>query len=292
MPARKFDFEKPIPIDPTELQRIGGDTRPVRQIIADYFVETGDKTIVSTAPIGKIPIAHIHEAEELAERTLKEAICPHRGAGAENTVRAVGQALLGKPRFVEFDVQLWEGKLHLGHPPDVNEDETIEDVLQLFRGSDSWPKIDLKLDAARDKEALQTLLGVLKRRRGPSIVNIGGKGTPHSYMAAEQWLTAKTSSQCRLNVDLERYGNLPTEVIDRYIVGLPRPPFSVSPNLEKDFTPDVAFAGRHRIKHIHFWAYEGKEYAASLLRALKQELLKDGFAVYFDISHSNIDYSR
>ncbi len=51
------------------------------------------------------------------------------------------------PFMVEFDVQLYQQKLHLGHPPALNTQSTLKEALQLFLKKPVIPKIDLKLTA-------------------------------------------------------------------------------------------------------------------------------------------------
>ena len=223
------------------------------------------------------------------QKTLNYRLCPHRGIGKENTLDSIQAGIAGIPLMVEFDVQLYRNKLHLGHPPDINTGSGLNDALQLFLNTSVLPKIDLKLNQQTSSEALAALTNELTTwspRR--ALVNISGALDSNKFMEAESKLINDTKRNVLLNIDLERYKHKSTLEISKHVNNLNRRPFSLSPNLDTDINHAINFAVQHKIPHIHFWSYNNQRYELDYLLELMELVLSHGLEVYFDISHQNI----
>lgn len=214
--------------------------------------------------------------------------CPHRGVGSENTLQGIRNAVLQQPFLSEFDVRPYNGRLHLGHPPDLNLDTTLEDILVLFENVTTIPKIDLKLDDNTFKDGLEMLISQAKSTSRKILVNIDGELSTAKFMQAEAFLLDNTSKNILLNIDLIRYKNISNEDIEQHINSLARAPFSLSPNIESDFDQVISFVQKHGINQSHFWSFYDKQYSLDFLCMLMKKTLDYKLQVYFDIKNENI----
>jgi hypothetical protein len=225
---------------------------------------------------------------------FNKRLCPHRGIGEENTLTSIYAGIQRRPFMVEFDVQLHDHKLHLGHPPVLNTESTLQDALNLFVHKPVIPKIDLKLNAKTFYSAIASLVDELDDwSPNISLVSIDGDLDAKGFMLAENQILKLTDNKTLLNVDLCKYKNKTSKEIDRHIQGLTRHPFSISPNLDDDIDYAIDFAIKHKIGHVHFWAKHDKKYGLNFLYSLMERVLDSGLEVYFDISDLNIiDWNR
>ena len=139
-------------------------------------------------------------------KEFKKRFCPHRGIGKENTLGSIRKALATKPYLVEFDVQLNNHSLYLGHPPALNTKATLDQALRLFAEAMAIPKIDLKINSQTQVDAVDELSKELKTWNPRlCLINIDGDVTSDSYMQAETRLLENTSKSTLLNIDLNRY---------------------------------------------------------------------------------------
>lgn len=220
---------------------------------------------------------------------FKKRLCPHRGAGIENTLSTVQSGIGLKPFFVEFDVQ-WHGDgLYLGHPPDMSKNTSLSDVLNLFANTPVLPKIDTKLDSHSWQLALSELIRELRKLGSrKALVNISGDLIADKYFEAETLLVKATSHNTLLNIDLKRYqGKSQKEVIE-HIEWLGRKPFSISPNIDSDVEHAINFAIQEQINQVHFWAFPESKHSLQKLYELMELYLGRGLEVYFDIRADNI----
>jgi glycerophosphoryl diester phosphodiesterase len=219
---------------------------------------------------------------------FKSRLCPHRGIGKENTMQSIVAGISSMPFMVEFDVQLHSGTLYLGHPPQLNQESTLQDALQQFLNKSAIPKIDLKLNPLTSQQSLDSLVAQLYRWGDGALVNIDGDLDAKGFMAAEDFLMRKTEKSTLLNVDLCRYKGVDAITIDQHINDLTRAPFSLSPNLEDDLAYAIKFALKHKIPQIHFWSFYNKKYSQEFLCQRMETVLSNGIEVYFDIKTTNI----
>ncbi|MDA2936321.1 hypothetical protein MYX06_03835 [Patescibacteria group bacterium AH-259-L05] len=84
---------------------------------------------------------------------IKERFSCHMGynfsQNKPNSLNAIKAAVEQNPLFVEFDITYQNGNIKTGHPPQERLDP-LEDVLKVFRGSKTFPKLDLKLGQTND----------------------------------------------------------------------------------------------------------------------------------------------
>jgi hypothetical protein len=220
-----------------------------------------------------------------------DRVCPHRGVGEENTYIGIKIAVERRPFMVEFDGALSEDELYLGHPP-IMSNTTVSEALDLYVGSPTIPKIDVKLKVDNYKKSLAVLVSLLATKSLPKVlINVGGDVgdlSAKQYMEAEAFLLAHAGNNILLNVDLARYSGASSAEIREHLSHLPRPPFSVSPNMEADLEGALEIAHRYGIPHIHFWADHHRQYELSTLDTTMRSVLDQGFQVYFDIQEHNI----
>lgn len=220
---------------------------------------------------------------------FSKRLCPHRGIGQENTLASIKTAIAAQPFMVEFDVQMYRHKLHLGHPPAINKEATLAEALRLFLSDQVMPKVDLKLSARSLSEGLKVLSNeLISWSPRTSLINIDGELDADGFMSTESRLMRMTDDKTLLNIDLRRYKSKSLGEINKHIQSLARPPFSVSPNLDDNIEYSIEFALSHRIGHIHFWAFQDRQYDLELLYSLMQRVLGNGLEVYFDIKYENI----
>lgn len=193
---------------------------------------------------------------------LEGRFCSHRGdlsAGEENSYAAIKAAVDQEVFYVEFDVMRIGRGFYTGHPPSEPV-EHLEDVLPLFEGYETFPKIDLKLGSGEQyRETISALLTVLKQFDVDFVLlNLAGlKG--RAAMEAECYLMGKGDRRIRLNIDPHRYqpfGEVIDENIDRHIESLGSAPFSISPEIHREHHSDMGeLAQRHGIQYVCFWLF-------------------------------------
>lgn len=215
-------------------------------------------------------------------------VCYHRGIGRENSLEAISSAIKTSPFLVEFDVQVWNNTLYLGHPPELGE-STLAEALELFKNTRLLPKIDLKLTSESLTEALTLLVAELVTwAPRKALVNVGGETSAVEYMNSERLFMSKVGDNALLNIDLERYGGISRDEMIAHIKSLTRMPFSISPNLSDDLPAAIDIAKVVGIPHIHFWAHHDEQYTIVELYNKMKLCQKSGLKVYFDIKDSNI----
>lgn len=84
---------------------------------------------------------------------IKERFSCHMGHNLRqnkpNSLKAIKLGVAQNPVFVEFDVFYQDGRIKTSHPPQEPM-APLEDVLALFHGSKTFPKVDLKLGQTND----------------------------------------------------------------------------------------------------------------------------------------------
>jgi hypothetical protein len=240
-----------------------------------------------------------------AGKLISNRICPHRGKGDENTLKAITAGIADMPFMVEFDVQWIDDDLYLGHPyvkgsesghpEEMFKKETLSQALQLFTASTVMPKVDLKLNAESLHESVDALREALSTSKLEKIlVNISGvlelcDISSHDYMRAEQQLLSSTSDNVLLNIDLNRYAGITKgEIITDYdiydhIASLTRKPFGLSPNIGDDIDAALAFAVEHSIPQVHFWSNRDVGYDIDDLFNIFAKTEAKGLTCYFSI---------
>lgn len=89
----------------------------------------------------------------LSQTIVEQKFGCHRGHNfdfhKQNSLNAIKSAIAQNRSFVEFDVTYQNGNIKTGHPPQDSLD-FLKDVLKVFRGSKTFPKVDLKLNQTND----------------------------------------------------------------------------------------------------------------------------------------------
>jgi hypothetical protein len=224
---------------------------------------------------------------------LSKILCPHRGEGIENTLLAIEKGLKKSPFLLEFDVQLYNGELHLGHPPKLNKEETLIDALKLYSNSASLPKIDIKVTDQNWNESLQILIDVINSHfNARCLVNISGEHlTSGQAMKAEQWLQDKENSNILLNIDIERYDTFSLNRINEHLISLKTKPFSISPKISSKYIKSIQIAHMLGIDNIHFWCDKNERFSIQYLIDLKNEIESENLNVLYDIDSGCIELS-
>lgn len=222
------------------------------------------------------------------QKEFAARFCPHRGLGKDNTLEGIKAAIELKPYLVEFDIQLHDGALRLGHPPDLNPDQMLSDALILFDDTGVLPKVDVKITEDNYVSTLELLQNIFNNRSSKVLINIDGDCSSDVYMESEVILLDANNSNIFLNVDLGRYSEKNQEEIDAHIENLARTPFSVSPNIVNDLDETIKFAKKHKILHIHFWSTHNHLHKKADLYEKLDKVLDSRLEAYFDIKQSNI----
>lgn len=193
---------------------------------------------------------------------IKQRFGIHRGlteAYKENSLEAIKAAVALKPPFVEFDVMLVNGVVRTGHPPGKPLDG-LEEVLYLFEGKETYPKIDIKLKDDKPYSAVIDKVLRLVSQRHINFVLINVSGEDRDYvMQAENYLAdrARDNQKIRMNIDLARYGGPKYEIgecIEKHVEKLGDVVYSISPEIhEEDYEVIAKFAEKNLIRNVCFW---------------------------------------
>jgi glycerophosphoryl diester phosphodiesterase len=210
--------------------------------------------------------------ESTIERIVGERFGIHRGLASEdnpeNSLGAIKAALDLRPFMVEFDVVLVDGAVRTSHPPQGPMD-LLKDVLALFKGEKTFPKVDIKVPGISFVSIIDEVLGLISAAHLDfTLVNIGVKRGERdsniAQMAAERHFVERAAGNkgsTGLNIDLNRYravgeGGNPVffgAAVNKHVEALGNV-FSVSPEIhEDDWELTAGFARRHGIDQIHFW---------------------------------------
>lgn len=205
------------------------------------------------------PLDKIIEKRFIFRRGLKSR--EHK----ENSIEAIKAAVNLEPLAVEFDV-MYDGKeVRTGHPPQKPQDR-LEDVLLLFDGRKTYPKVDIKSTRDNIMHTIDAVLDVINHcNLNFVLVNIGQikeKGKiidGNIIMWAQNYLAEKVrdNPKIRLNIDLAKYvgrGRRPDERTRSHVKRLGNVVYSISPEIhEEDAEEIVRFAEEFRIHNVHFW---------------------------------------
>jgi len=237
------------------------------------------------------------------EELVKEKVGFHRGLvseeHSENSLGAVREAVNLGPFCVEFDVTLVNGEVWTKHPPQEPLDR-LEEVLPLFEGKETYPKIDIKLMGEPPSPAIDAVLSLVEQTRIKFVlINLGlglGRRTKKAignyrdyFMGAENYLATRAGDnpKIRLNNDLERYRPAREKIdngIESHVAGLGTFVYSISPEIHDEDGEMVAqFAKRHKTGQLVFWLREPKVTEETIRAALALEEKYD-LEVYFDIN--------
>ncbi len=220
---------------------------------------------------------------------LKSLICYHRGVSKigdiPNSYEAIKNAIQKKPLLVEFDIFLHKGELYTGHPPHdpINK---FKDVIKLFVGKSTFPKIDIKVK----KDYVTPIKKVLEELKNENIkfalINIGGiKGK--LSMEAEEYLASHSGSNVMINIDLARYGK---EEFAKHLKRIQNKVLSISPEInESDWEYVFKIAKKYDIPVCNFWLRgwpDVKNPSISERKILEAFLAgrKQGLIVLFDLN--------
>lgn len=185
--------------------------------------------------------------------------------------------------MVEFDIQNKDGVFYLGHPPRMHYDAVVSEALQLFTDTTVLPKVDIKClaDWKKDISLLANELNSFSRK---VLVNIDWPHlTSSQVLASEKYLLDETGPHVLLNIDIERYQGFSKKDIENHINSLKRPPFSVSPKLERDYDSEIKLADECSIKEIHFWTNYSRMYSEEELLEIYHTYTSQNFIVRFNI---------
>lgn len=247
------------------------------------------------------------------EEIVRKKFGFHRGFASEkypeNSLGAIRDAINREPPFVEFDVTLVDGEVWTRHPPREPLDK-LDEVLSLFEGKKTYPKIDVKLMGEPPPPAIDSVLSLVKQTRiNFVLINVGlglGKRTKRAignyrdyFMGAENYFATKVGNdpRIRLNIDLERYRPVGEEIdndIESHVRGLGPLVYSISPEIHDEDRELVAqFVGRRKIGKLVFWLrgepdVPNPKVTEETIRAALALEEKYDLEVYFDINPSFI----
>ena len=234
--------------------------------------------------------------------TIEQRFGVHKGLDTHakpNSLKAIQEAIDLKPVFVEFDVMSINGIIKTGHPPQEPLDK-LEDVLSLFEGHETYPKIDIKLKNNGLYSVVTDKVLELVNQASIDFTLINMDGKEGSYQAkAENYFFAKVRNnpEIKLNIDLARYRKPGCRIdsIKKHVKGLGSIIYSVSPEIhEENWDEVLRFAEKHHIKNCCFWlrnhsgAFNPKVTVETIRKALSLEKEYD-VKIYFQI---NLNYIK
>lgn len=255
------------------------------------------KILMEKAPLGKI---------------IRERFILHRGLKSktyeENSLDAVKAAVELEPLFVEFDVMYVNKEVRTGHPPQKPLDR-LEDVLPLFEGKKTYPKVDIKLTTMDNiTYAIDAVLDMINHYNlNFVVVNIGqikenGKIIDGEIiMRVQSYLAEKVRNnpKIRLNIDLAKYvgrGGRPNERTRSHVKRLGDVVYSISPEIhEEDAEETLRFAEEFRIHNVQFWLRgwpdvpNSKVAESTIRKILKLEKKYHHVKFFFDINPAFIE---
>lgn len=234
--------------------------------------------------------------QETLEKIVKERFGIHRGLSSkdhpENSLGAIEAAIALEPFMVEFDVVLADGVVRSGHPPHGPMDR-LDEILSLFSGVKTYPKVDLWLNTSPDSSLIDLVLADLKLADLPFVLLAPGHLEPASQIMDAQCRLAqriRDNPKVRLNIERREYRETGAEAVDRHIARLGPALFSISPEIHRaDWEETARFAVKHRVKQIHFWLWGPPDIPnprVSEVTVRKALALEEQypFKVYFDIN--------
>lgn len=227
----------------------------------------------------------------------------HRGLDTHakpNSLKAIQESVALKPVFVEFDVMSINGIIKTGHPPQEPLDN-LEEVLSLFKGHETYPKIDIKLknDGLYSIVTDKVLELVNQASIDFTLINMDGKEGNYQTRA-ENYFFAKVRNnpKIKLNIDLARYrkpGCRIDKSIKKHVNGLGNIIYSISPEIhEENWDKVLRFAEKHRIRNCCFWlrnhsgAFNPQVTVETIRKALSLEK-EYNVKIYFQI---NLNYIK
>jgi len=236
----------------------------------------------------------------------------HRGIESpyakSNSLKAIRAAVALEPPFVEFDVMSSDSGIKTGHPPQESLDD-LEDVLLLFEGKATYPKVDIKLRSSEPAyPTIKKVVGLAKRFNIHfALVNISadiaGSGAREFIMHAQNRFAeiVRGNPKLRLSIDLARYRDPRTKVdeeIREHVRRLGNIVNSIASEIHEDDMEDVAeFAEEFAIGNITFWLRSWPDVShpkvaeETIRRALQLEE-KYPLKVFFDINHTSVKDAR
>ena len=239
----------------------------------------------------------------LLSEVIRKRFGIHRGIESPyalpNSLDAIKNAISLNPIFVEFDVILDNGSIKTAHPPQEPLDN-LEEVLTLFKESNTFPKIDLKLKENSYTILIDKVIDLVKKTNEFTLINLSGIKIRDKMMQAEIYFASKIrdNPNIRLNLDLARYGRPRQkidEIIQNHVKELKNTVYSISLEInEENWEAIFKFANHHGIKKCFFWLRgwpdvpNPKVKVKTILKALNLEK-KYNIEIYFDI---NLNYIK
>ncbi|MHA1689525.1 MAG: hypothetical protein ACTSYC_00735 [Promethearchaeota archaeon] len=234
----------------------------------------------------------------LISQIIKDRFGIHRGIESPyampNSLEAIKSAVDLKPVFVEFDVIPVNGDLKTAHPPQKPLNN-LSEILSIFNGTPTFPKIDFKLKEDTYKEAIDKLLELIKYSKKFVLINLSGIKKRNLIMDAECYLAniIMNYKHLRMNLDLARY-RPPRQKLDTstiaHLKNLADVVHSISLEIyEEDWDLVFETGINFGIKNFQFWLRgwpdvpHPKLKLKTILKALELEK-KFNVSVYFDIN--------
>ncbi|MHA1148423.1 MAG: hypothetical protein ACTSR8_09270 [Promethearchaeota archaeon] len=237
---------------------------------------------------------------------IKDRFGIHRGVESPyalpNSLNAIRSAVYLEPLFVEFDVILDDGVIKTAHPPQEPLDN-LEQILKIFNGAKTFPKIDLKLEEDTFHILIDKLIDLLKQEDRFILVNISGIKNRNRLLEAENYFSEKIKNltYIRMNLDLARYRPPKQNIADdikRHVKNLGNVIHSISLEINEESWKDVLkFGLDYGIKNFYFWlrGWPDVPYPKvgfkTILKAINLEKQFDVY-IYFDININHIQKSK
>lgn len=228
----------------------------------------------------------------------------HRGYGfdrhEQNSLGAIRVAVERDPVFVEFDVIYHDHEPKTGHPPQRPLDP-LDTVLESFRRSKTYPKVDLKLNGDEtDHVFIDKVRALISDKELSRALVTMGNGAEKS-MSGERYVhmyrflfdELKDDTPIRLSFDLGKMKKYRSEPFDkkfrsdlRYLA--PKIDSLCLEIHEEDWEESARIAEDHGIPHVTFWlrswpsVHNPRVETRTLLEALELER-RYCITVMFDI---------
>jgi len=255
-------------------------------------------------PIDDEPIYHDQSGNIDLRRIVKEKFGIHRGFENNNikpnSIDAIKKALSLNPPFVEFDIVLHDGIVKTSHPPQEPLDK-IEDILDLFKSTTTFPKIDVKMKRETSLTLIEKIFKLAIEFNRFTLINLSGVKNRNFIMEIEEifYEKIKNHDKIKLNIDLARYKKPKEEIDDDiriHVKKICKVIHSISPEIhEENWDSILSFAKENNIKYVYFWLRGWPDQpnpevkVDTILNALKLEV-KYGIKIFFDINFNFVKF--
>ncbi|MHA1340556.1 MAG: hypothetical protein ACTSRZ_10060 [Promethearchaeota archaeon] len=240
-------------------------------------------------------------------QVIRDRFGIHRGLESPyappNSLKAIKSAIDLNPVFIEFDVIYFEGRAVTAHPPQKPLDD-LREVMALFKGKTTFPKLDLKFDDKTYKKLTKIVVEILKDFDSYALVNLSGVKGRYKIFEVEEYFVnqIKDLPFVRINIDFARFRKIKNdfhEAIDKeteqHLKKIKDYIDAVSLEIyEEDWDYIIKMGLRFEIHNYYFWlrGWPDVKHPVIHIDVIKKAIeleKKHNINVYFDINTNYIE---